>query len=35
MTKTQIRWGRYVLPAVIGTVAGIWLEKHVWKGRSA
>lgn len=33
MTAEQIRWLRYVLPAVIGTVAGVLLEHYVWKGR--
>lgn len=33
MSADTIRWLRYVVPAAIGTVAGVLLERYVWKGR--
>lgn len=24
---------RYVIPALVGTLVGMWLEAYVWKGR--
>lgn len=35
MTPSTIRWARYILPAVIGTVAGVLLERYFWHGRGA
>lgn len=35
MSETMARWGRYILPALIGTVAGVLLEHYVWRGRGA
>lgn len=35
MGERWIRWARYVLPALIGTVAGVILEQYVWRGRGA
>jgi hypothetical protein len=30
-----IRWSRYIVPAVIGTIAGVLLERYLWHGRGA
>lgn len=35
MSEHTIRWGRYILPALIGTLAGVILERCLWKGRGA
>jgi hypothetical protein len=35
MTPAAIRILRYVIPAAVGTVAGVALEHWVWKGRGA
>jgi hypothetical protein len=35
MAPGAIRILRYVIPAVVGTVAGVALEHWVWKGRGA
>lgn len=35
MTTTTIRWGRYILPALVGTLAGVLLERYLWHGRGA
>lgn len=35
MSDQSVRWLRYILPALIGTVAGVLLERNVWKGRGA
>jgi hypothetical protein len=35
MSDSAIRWLRYILPALIGTVAGVLLEAYVWRGRGA
>jgi hypothetical protein len=33
MDKETIHLLRYAIPALAGTLLGIWLEKNVWKGR--
>lgn len=31
----SIKLLRYVVPAIAGTILGILLERHVWRGREA
>ena len=33
MNDHVARWGRYIVPALIGTLAGVLLEHYLWKGR--
>lgn len=33
MNDGHIRWLRYIIPALIGTLAGVILERYVWQGR--
>jgi hypothetical protein len=33
MSATIIRWLRYIIPALAGTILGVLLEKFIWKGR--
>lgn len=35
MPHDWVRWLRYILPALIGTLAAMLLEHYVWKGRGA
>lgn len=35
MGPAAIRILRYLVPAAVGTVAGVALEHYVWKGRGA
>ena len=33
MPDQVVRWLRYIVPALIGTVAGVLLEHYAWHGR--
>jgi hypothetical protein len=35
VTTGWVRVLRFALPAIVGTVVGIWLEANVWRGRGA
>lgn len=33
MNDDLIRWLRYIIPALAGTILGVLLEHYVWQGR--
>lgn len=33
MSDSSIRWLRYIVPALAGTILGVLLEHYLWRGR--
>jgi hypothetical protein len=33
MSDGLIKWLRYIIPALVGTIIGVLLEKFIWKGK--